>query len=1591
MIDEGLLKNNNIGKDGFIWWLGQVCEAETWRDNYPPLPVDLLSDLPGFKRRVKVSILGWHTDSKNDLKNDDLPWAYCLMPTSAGGGTGGFSESLAFTGGEWVFGFFLDGEDGQQPVIIGVMDKSTQNDWRDSVPETSRFEPFSGFSNKRVAPLSDLKKDGTVERQPVGDATTEVGNTGVKRTQTVPTEVVRLERGAAEDVRAKASKSRHDNLQATGDMTAADNSDDRNPFAGTDKVMKRLSKIETFVKAHDGIKVDGSTNKLFDKTMEREQKRASRIIATDQKDRTEKMRAATLEATSKMMSNVATFGKLSEMAKVKEEYADAIGGVIGSFNGMVDKLPGNAAGFIKDAANKIVSQPPCVAESYTGALVGKTIAELDGTMNKMMGPVNSVLSAASGGDFPPDMGGTIGGLMTKGLNAFGGISINLDGIANFSTSYKKLMEGEKPIPATKIKDISALAGSLAEIPSQVKDGNILENIAAAIPASGALVKGGSSFLNNNSIFNTAINSDNLNLSKLGGIGGITDTLNLAKNLPGIQSMPGTTGESVLNVAKSFLEQGDTLDAAALAADIVFPGGGALVKLAFDKQIGGQRLAGGSCETGPSQNGPPKITIFGGNGNGATANPVIGSDGEILSVELTRGGKGFSEIPYCVVDDTSGKGKGGVVKADLDWDNPDKTNTPWTYAIKDIDVLEPGSNYLGAPDGSVGGSGRTYAEGNSTIIKDKEGNFYPFEPGTGISVPPGGVVYLPTGTKCMLPTSAITTDGKSIVPPAGSNIVDYAALRLMHNFDHRGGKKIIPGPQGADTGVVDNGFGAGDDLRNAKAAGFSNADIRYYLEGDPDRGQSSAFLVHKQGKIGRNMQKLLDDPSWGQLPVMNSGGKKPGKIKSIQINLRKGYKGFAKVTDGSRLGAGPILSLRDAVTDRKVSNILEFQTGNWMNINPEIGGNTEILNLFKEAELRSINGTPIEDHGKFGTAGLQTWEQTKIGAEGFVANEKVKGGGQRKNVLGQNYRTLDPWRADLADGTRLKFRGAYNHNSGMTVEQQADPYNIQKNNYRYFVYDYEVEVYSTPQGYGYSQGIDTTKTKWYRLIDLKFVTGSEDWFNGEVVKKRCNDKAGRLYEMYITICTYDDDKAEVIGQGLSTNIEQQEIIKTALPCNPETQRDDNADYQKCRWFRKKNGVETYSEQWGHIIGSERNTLIREIVKVYNEVGDKNKVRKTDYHNETPYKEARKYVDKGGMEHWVQNYLNQLKRYRKGLSCESEEYIVPGVKGQSSVPITYNGLKAPGDKRFSNSKRLEFDDDSAGGFDINASLTIMSTTGGVSVKFNNNGTALEVKGTGTVTLKYDWNDNPNTSGKSLESLTIGGTTWTQSDNKRGNETHTISVNSVSKPDTKKTRTKKVIPLSEEDYVSYSNNLNQKPHSGAFACMKKDIWKGFIEAARKGGPIVNEQTYCDWATEYVEEVRSSFRAATNIGYILPCGGEITAPSETPKKPPSGGEPKILVGKAVKITTCGTGYTGGDQISIGGETVPFTLTPTGGIITCGPPPYGPFIKYPEVDITTKYGAGADIELTLKVEEPTDAELSPLKMVEVIDCVGKNIFIKES
>lgn len=82
----------------FVWWTGVV------EDRQDPLQLG----------RARVRILGWHNADLSQLPTSDLPWAHPLLPLNN-------STPKSPREGEWVMGFFLDGEAGQQPVMLGVL------------------------------------------------------------------------------------------------------------------------------------------------------------------------------------------------------------------------------------------------------------------------------------------------------------------------------------------------------------------------------------------------------------------------------------------------------------------------------------------------------------------------------------------------------------------------------------------------------------------------------------------------------------------------------------------------------------------------------------------------------------------------------------------------------------------------------------------------------------------------------------------------------------------------------------------------------------------------------------------------------------------------------------------------------------------------------------------------------------------------------------------------------------------------------------------------------------------------------------------------------------------------------------------------------------------------------------------------------------------------------------------------------------------------------------------------------------------------------------------------------------------------------
>ena len=79
----------------------------------------------------------------------------------------------------------------------------------------------------------------------------------------------------------------------------------------------------------------------------------------------------------------------------------------------------------------------------------------------------------------------------------------------------------------------------------------------------------------------------------------------------------------------------------------------------------------------------------------------------------------------------------------------------------------------------------------------------------------------------------------------------------------------------------------------------------------------------------------------------------------------------------------------------------------------------------------------------------------------------------------------------------------------------------------------------------------------------------------------------------------------------------------------------------------------------------------------------------------------------------------------------------------------------------------------GSDANVKFTILSSSPGVNAKFSDDGRELKVKGSGDVTIRLKYDDNPNYAGEAVRSIKIAGTTWRKERKHKGEETKTIKV--------------------------------------------------------------------------------------------------------------------------------------------------------------------------------------------------------------------------
>jgi hypothetical protein len=137
---SSLFPVNQIGSDGFNWWVGQIESKKT--------------DDPKNSGRYRVRIVGQHLKDCDATPTSELPWANVMMPVTTpytDGLTTG--ASIGLEPGCWVLGFYLD-SDKQKPIIMGSIGHTKYSTiLKNDDPNPSKTcKSFTTFISNEVKP-----------------------------------------------------------------------------------------------------------------------------------------------------------------------------------------------------------------------------------------------------------------------------------------------------------------------------------------------------------------------------------------------------------------------------------------------------------------------------------------------------------------------------------------------------------------------------------------------------------------------------------------------------------------------------------------------------------------------------------------------------------------------------------------------------------------------------------------------------------------------------------------------------------------------------------------------------------------------------------------------------------------------------------------------------------------------------------------------------------------------------------------------------------------------------------------------------------------------------------------------------------------------------------------------------------------------------------------------------------------------------------------------------------------------------------------------------------------------------------------------
>ena len=631
MIEEALLKSNYIGKDGFTWWIGQVAHTSVWAEKSE------ISVEGTWGARCKVRIIGYHSFDGNILPDEDLPWAQILLDPSFGSSQGGIGGTIHLRGGETCFGFFLDGDDGQQPVIFGLLYRSegTKNLQTESViakEKSSRFKPFTGHPGNLVKPSQrdsrNSKNLGDAETSPSPQsiATNVAFNsdfgfsssftTNISATPQYGDKIAGIKPGipsastlAVEkksDITLTRPNGCENNLigqitQIIQDFVAVTNGLDRYLNAFIDPVLNEIVNVKNLIK-----------------------KTASQVLGII-KLIINNLRGTIFKCITKLFTKlVGLIVPIPQQVYILE----AMKKILDTIFCILEKLPASLLNFLEDIFNDLVNPinaPACAIEQLTAGILSRLMNDIENALSGIMSGIS---------------------WLTGGLSSISNILNQASSLASQILSFLECTGLACKTPSVWAAKFGPNEKDADDWQKMVSNVNIFNGISDGLGSIEAAIGETPLFGGINGRFNSSYNNCN---------------------------------EKVSNPTS----QNDIIP---LPPGVRYP----------------------NCI-------PPIVRIVG-DGIGANAVPVVGSNGSIFSVEVTSGGLGYTVEPTVMIVDNSGYGNGATANAIIE-----------NGKVSSIYVSNYGFGYC---PGNYTGIGTTSPDGTGPGIGTTGG-------GTGIGTTGGG--------------------------------------------------------------------------------------------------------------------------------------------------------------------------------------------------------------------------------------------------------------------------------------------------------------------------------------------------------------------------------------------------------------------------------------------------------------------------------------------------------------------------------------------------------------------------------------------------------------------------------------------------------------------------------------------------------------------------------------------------------------------------------------------------------------------------------------------------------------------------------------